>query len=100
MEQLVSTVQRVREDAERKGRTLDRVYVLSNGDTRWLQELKVALTKMGGWKNVGASRDVVLSPEGKYVAQTMDMMIATRAEVFVGNAVSKLISLDLVWITD
>ena len=65
-----------------------------------MQELKVALTKMGGWKNVGASRDVVLSPEGKYVAQTMDMMIATRAEVFVGNAVSKLISLDLVWITD
>ncbi|KAJ6580798.1 hypothetical protein B0H19DRAFT_1251094 [Mycena capillaripes] len=37
------------------------------------------------WDNIATSRDLVLTWEQRYIAQAVDMYIATRAEVFVGN---------------
>lgn len=44
--------------------------------------------KKRGWKMVLTSKDVVLSKNEKEVDQAVDMEIARRAEVFVGNGVS------------
>ncbi|KIY70208.1 hypothetical protein CYLTODRAFT_392345 [Cylindrobasidium torrendii FP15055 ss-10] len=79
----------------RQIRKLDRVYVMSNGSPAFLQELKDELAKLGGWKDGGVrtSRDLTWSRrEGKYVAQAMDMYVAQRADVFVGNGFSSLTS--------
>lgn len=67
--------------------TLRRVYVLSNGWGWWLNSLKKALKK-DGWDDLVGSLDVTLDEEQSYVAMAVDMAIAEKAEVFVGNGVS------------
>lgn len=71
----------------RKGRKLDRLYVMSNGQKEWLDELKRAVGEMGGWQSIKTSRDLTLNRDQKPVAQALDMFVAQRAEVFVGNGV-------------
>lgn len=66
---------------------LKSVYVMTNGRTEWLGELKAALMAAYKWDGVASSRDLVLNWEQKYVAQTVDMMIGQRAGVFIGNGV-------------
>jgi len=63
------------------------VYVLSNGWGWWLNGLKGALQK-DGWDDLKSSLDVRLDGEQQYVAMAVDMAIAEKAEVFVGNGVS------------
>ena len=67
--------------------SLRRVYVLSNGWGWWLNNLKEALQK-DGWDDLKSSLDVKLDGEQAYVAMAVDMAIAEKAEVFVGNGVS------------
>ena len=62
--------------------------MLTNGKVEWLTELKEKLGELREWKSVQTSRDLRLSWEQKYVAQAIDMMIAQRADVFIGNGVS------------
>ena len=86
VEQIVEKVEAVRHS--RAGEGLENVYVMSNGDKEWLEELKTALrASWSGWKLVATSRDLVLTPEQKFVSQTMDMLIGERAQVVIGNGV-------------
>lgn len=72
-------------------RTLDTLYILTNDDSEWLQQLKSAL-KGEGWNLVVTSKDLVLDAEGVDTGMAVDMDIARRAAVFIGNGVSVLCS--------
>jgi len=86
-----------------------KVYIMSNGDREWLNEVKQALIEdatkskasMGSgekeksewefewtWDDIGSSRDLEAGWEEKSVLQVMDMYVGQRAELFVGNGVS------------
>ncbi|KAJ7089593.1 hypothetical protein C8R44DRAFT_440297 [Mycena epipterygia] len=69
---------------------LDVFYLLTNDNSAWLGEVKRALRK-DGWAVVATSRDLVLDAEQKDVSMAVDMEIARRAAVFVGNGVSVLL---------
>ncbi|THU88080.1 hypothetical protein K435DRAFT_680488 [Dendrothele bispora CBS 962.96] len=76
---------------------LSRVYVMSNAPKEWLEELKKALEEEeeeeeDKWEAVYTSRDLELSWEQKYVAQTLDMYVAMRSQGFIGNGFSSLTS--------
>jgi len=62
--------------------------VLSNGWGWWLDALKRAL-QQDGWDDLKSSLYV---GEQAYVAMAVDMAIAEKAEVFVGNGFSSLSS--------
>jgi hypothetical protein len=67
--------------------------VLSNGRQQWLQKLKDALQEdarkegLGEWEHIGTSRDLRLTGEQRHNSQAVDMAIAQRSEVFLGNGV-------------
>lgn len=84
-------VQRVKEvmSAE-ESKDVERLFVLTNGERAWVTELKDTLSKMQGIKQVTTSRDLTLTWEQKYIAQAVDMAVAERAQVFIGNGVSAL----------
>lgn len=86
LEQIVEKIDAVRKSWGSEG--LKNIYIMSNGDNEWLAELKTALYRMGGWDKIATSRDVVLTPEQRYVSHTMDMLIGQRAQVIIGNGVS------------
>lgn len=85
IEQIVEKVRRVRVEAADPLRYL---YILTNGPTLWVEELESALAKDTEWDHVGSSRDLKLTWEQKFVAQALDMYVAQRAQVFIGNGVS------------
>ncbi|KAG2352335.1 hypothetical protein BDR07DRAFT_1615071 [Suillus spraguei] len=70
---------------------LKRVYVLSNEWAWSLDGLKSALEE-DGWDDLVSSIDIVLDSEQKHVAMAVDMAIAEKAEVFIGNGFSSLSS--------
>ncbi|KAI0332570.1 hypothetical protein GY45DRAFT_1320769 [Cubamyces sp. BRFM 1775] len=76
----------------RAGAGLKKLYIMSNGDRQWLQELKTALNRDARWDLITSSRDMVLNHEQKYVAQAVDMLVGQRAQLFVGNGFSTLSS--------
>ncbi|THV05823.1 hypothetical protein K435DRAFT_789854 [Dendrothele bispora CBS 962.96] len=91
IEDIVKKVRQV--SRETKGPVpLRRIFVMSNAPREWLQELKVALMKDVAlpWEAIYTSRDLKLTWEQKYIAQAVDMYIATRSQVFVGNGFSSL----------
>lgn len=90
IEQIVGRVADVLKTPE--GRNLSRVYVLTNGKREWLDELKSKLGELKQWESVHTSRDLHLSWEQKFVAQAVDMLVAQRAEVYIGNGFSSLTS--------
>ncbi|KAH9958137.1 hypothetical protein BC827DRAFT_617814 [Russula dissimulans] len=97
IEQIVSRVREVR--AELLPTTkLTRVYMLTNGRPEWLRELKDALQedarreRMGEWEHIGTSRDLRLTREQRHNSQVLDMAVAQRAEVFIGNGFSSMTS--------
>ncbi|SJL07168.1 uncharacterized protein ARMOST_10511 [Armillaria ostoyae] len=67
------------------GMTLDVMYLLTNEKGQWLDELREAL-RVEGWNTIRTSRDLVWdSAEQKELSMAVDMDIARRAAVFVGN---------------
>lgn len=68
---------------------LKRVYVMTNewAGSGWLRDLRRGL-KEDGWEEVMGSGGLGLDGEQRYVSGAVDMGIAERAEVFVGNGVS------------
>ena len=88
-------------------KSLKRIFIMTNGNRELLQELKQALiddaerSKISGetngwefewtWEGVSTSRDLDLGWEEKPVGQALDMYIAQRSELFVGNGVSCLL---------
>lgn len=89
VEQIVEKVKRVRMEATHPLRYL---YIMTNGATSWVEELKSALAKDIGWDHIGSSRDLKMTWEQKFVAQALDMYVAQRAQVFLGNGVSGFLS--------
>jgi len=91
--QIVSRVREVRASLKSTTR-LTRIYVLTNGRPEWLQELKDALQedalreRMDPWQHISTSRDLRLTREQRHNGQAIDMAVAQRAEVFLGNGVS------------
>ncbi|KAH0836500.1 hypothetical protein J3R83DRAFT_8137 [Lanmaoa asiatica] len=88
IEQIVDKVRRVRVEAADPLRYL---YIMTNGATPWVEELKSALVQAMDWDQVGSSRDLKVTWEQKFVAQALDMYVAQRAQVLIGNGVSALL---------
>ncbi|KAJ6550098.1 hypothetical protein B0H19DRAFT_951655 [Mycena capillaripes] len=70
--------------------TLDVMYILTNEKSVWIDELLVAL-QADGW-TVSTSQDLKLDTEQTDVSMSVDMEIARRAAVFVGNGWSSFTS--------
>lgn len=90
IEQIVEKVQNVLADQRRlygSIKELKSIYVMTNGDVAWLQQLREALMQVKKWDAVVTSRDMKLSWEAKPVAQAVDMLIGQRAQVLIGNGV-------------
>ncbi|KAG6861312.1 hypothetical protein C0995_001631 [Termitomyces sp. Mi166 len=83
VEQLVSRLS----DIRKENRGLKRVYVLTNAWGFWLNGLKKALLK-DGWEDLKSTLDLSLDSKQSQVAAAVDMAIAERSQVFVGNGVS------------
>ena len=90
IEQIVDRVRQVLADQKKTyggKKELKRIYIMTNGDTAWLDDLKGALMGIKKWDSVTNSRDLRLGWEAKPVAQAMDMLVGQRADVFIGNGV-------------
>jgi hypothetical protein len=92
IEQIAQKVSEIRKT--KAGRGLKNVFIMTNGKVPWIQELKDALNKVHKWNIITSSRDATLSWEQKYIAQAPDMLIGQRSQVFVGNGVGFLSSLE------
>lgn len=68
-------------------RLLDVMYLLTNEGKEWLDQLKAELRK-DGWHTIATSKDLQLDQEQVDVSMAIDMDIARRAAVFIGNGVS------------
>jgi len=68
---------------------LRRIFILSNARKPWLSDLKDKLAK-DGWDHVISRRDLMLDKQQRGVSVAVDMGIAEKAEVFVGNGVCGL----------
>ncbi|KIK69943.1 hypothetical protein GYMLUDRAFT_236395 [Collybiopsis luxurians FD-317 M1] len=72
-------------------RTLDILYLLTNEESEWLDQLKDTL-RMDGWNTIRTSRDLTLDQEQTDVNMAVDMDIARQAAVFIGNGWSSFTS--------
>ncbi|KAF8645215.1 hypothetical protein AX16_008042 [Volvariella volvacea WC 439] len=66
---------------------LDTLYLLTNEEGEWLDKLKRTL-QADGWNTIVTSKDLELDPEQLDVSMAVDMEIARKAAVFIGNGVS------------
>ena len=93
MDSIVRTIQKARADYIRPSssfwhrRVLDAIHLLTNEDNEWVVSLKDKLHREG-WQTVVTSHDLVLDQEQIAVSMAVDMDIARRAAVFIGNGVS------------
>ncbi|EIW78956.1 hypothetical protein CONPUDRAFT_138220 [Coniophora puteana RWD-64-598 SS2] len=93
--QIIDKVSQVRLEHAASGEyaPLNRLFIMTNGPIEWIAELKYALSEAGQkWESISSSRDLELNAEQKYVAQAVDMLVAERAQVFIGNGWSSLTS--------
>lgn len=69
----------------------NRIYIATNGKGAFLDELRRAL-RQDGWLEITTSRDIEqqLPADERLVSQGIDMELAARADLFVGNGVSPL----------
>lgn len=84
IEQIVQKVTQVRVESEKP---LTHIYIMTNGVSEWVQELKEALESSGHWDQIRSSRDLDITWEQKFVVQALDMFVAQRSEVLIGNGV-------------
>ncbi|KAI5118056.1 hypothetical protein M0805_005902 [Coniferiporia weirii] len=87
IDEIVTKINEVRQTIA--GKDLNRVYIMTNGASEWIAELKEKVLQ-SGWEGVASSKDLKLIPEQVYVAQAVDMAIAMRSQVFIGNGFSSL----------
>jgi len=90
---VLEKVRAVKRDWEGKqsngSRRLSRVYILTNAEPAFLDELKQGLFAEG-WESIATTFDVVIEPSEVEISMVADMMIAQISEVFIGNGVSLL----------
>ncbi|KAF8910486.1 hypothetical protein CPB84DRAFT_1842498 [Gymnopilus junonius] len=72
-------------------RYLDVLFLLTNDKTSWVDGLK-AMFKKHGWHTIVTTSDLELDPWEKDVGMAVDMEIARRAAVFLGNGWSSFTS--------
>ena len=84
--QIVQRVRQIRMTEEGKG--LRNIFIMTNGSPEWIEQLKEDLMKDYPWKQISSSLEMRVTWEQKFTAQAVDMMIAQRADVFIGNGVS------------
>ncbi|TFK60507.1 hypothetical protein BDN72DRAFT_779325 [Pluteus cervinus] len=72
-------------------RILDVLYLLTNEESEWLDLLKTELRK-DGWHVIRTSKDLELDQEQTDVNMAVDMDIARKAAVFIGNGWSSFTS--------
>ncbi|KAG9003438.1 hypothetical protein FRB95_012160 [Tulasnella sp. JGI-2019a] len=92
--ELMKKIRTVRQEWEAsvEGRgPLNRVYVLTNAEVQFREDLTSMLIE-DGWDGVTMSTDLEVRREEKEVAVAADMMVAQVAEVFLGNGWSSLTS--------
>jgi len=70
---------------------VDVLFILTNDESEWLSEVK-KIMKNDGWRVVTTSRDLKLNMEANEVSMAVDMEIARKASVFIGNGWSSLTS--------
>ncbi|KAJ7465068.1 hypothetical protein FB451DRAFT_1041630 [Mycena latifolia] len=93
MQRLVKRIGEVRAEyiAAGKERVLDTLFLLTNEQGEWITQLKNELRR-DGWSSIVASGDLVLDAEAMDVSMAVDMEVARRAGVFVGNGWSSFTS--------
>ncbi|KAF8073511.1 hypothetical protein FPV67DRAFT_1478093 [Lyophyllum atratum] len=72
-------------------KTLDVLFLLTNAEGEWLEQLKATL-KEDGWHTIVTSKDLELDQEQTEVNMAVDMEIARKAAVFIGNGWSSFTS--------
>ncbi|OJT10736.1 hypothetical protein TRAPUB_12768 [Trametes pubescens] len=90
IQEITAKVAQVRATSAARG--VRRLYIMTNGRPEYLRDLKDALWTLGGWEMIASSRDLVLNWEQKYVSQAVDMLVAQRAQILLGNGFSTLTS--------
>ncbi|KAF7365603.1 hypothetical protein MVEN_00433800 [Mycena venus] len=73
------------------GRLLDILYLLTNEQGPWLDDIKAEL-KAAGWYTIVTTRDLQLDVEQTDVSMAIDMQLARKAAVFIGNGWSSFTS--------
>jgi len=68
------------------------LYIMTNGDDKFVKALKSALRKGRRWDHIASSRDLTLTWQQKFVAHGLDMFVAQRAQLLIGNGWSSLTS--------
>ncbi|PIL34073.1 hypothetical protein GSI_03784 [Ganoderma sinense ZZ0214-1] len=74
------------------GAGVRRIHIMTNGKAPYIAQLKNALKDAAEWDSVSSSRDLVLNWEQKFVSQAVDVLVAQRAQVIIGNGFSTLTS--------
>jgi len=72
------------------GQGLRHIYIMTNGPSAWVHELKTTISGIAHWDTISSSRDLAFNDEQEYVKQAVDMLIGQRAQVFIGNGFSSL----------
>ncbi|KAJ3998831.1 hypothetical protein F5050DRAFT_1805612 [Lentinula boryana] len=72
-------------------RTLDVMYLLTNAKGAWLETM-ITYLKEDGWHTIVTSKDLELNAEQTDVNMAVDMDIARKAAVFIGNGWSSFTS--------
>lgn len=66
---------------------IENLYIMTNGPSAWIADLKKALLSSSSWNRITSSREIIVNHEQEYVKQAVDMLIGQRAQVFIGNGV-------------
>ncbi|KAH8092224.1 hypothetical protein BXZ70DRAFT_1010919 [Cristinia sonorae] len=74
------------------GKSLDNVYIMTNGKKDFIAEVKEEVGRLRNWKFLRSSRDIVVDHEQVYVKQAIDMLIGLRSDVIIGNGWSSMSS--------
>jgi hypothetical protein len=74
------------------GRNLRHLHIVTDAGEDAVSDLIVSLRNLAKWETISSSRDLVLDREQQYVADAVNIMIAHRAKVFIGNGFSSLSS--------
>lgn len=93
VDQVLTKLRAVKRHWEKNGtkenpRQLKRVYMLTNAEEAFRNELKIRLLEEG-WEHVSTSFDMLIKKDEVEVDMAADMMIAQKAEVFIGNGVGR-----------
>ncbi|KLO20103.1 hypothetical protein SCHPADRAFT_934713 [Schizopora paradoxa] len=86
--QIINKLKAIRESDQ--GRGIRSLYLMSDGTLDYLKNLAIVLVEDAGWEFVSTSRDMVYDPEQLFVSQAVELAIAQRAELFLGNGVRTL----------